>query len=46
VETTPEAIVDNSNRPVDNNYYTLYGVKVEHPTKGIYIHRGKKIIIK
>lgn len=46
VETAPETVVDNSNRPVDNNYYTLYGVKVENPSKGIYIHRGKKIIIK
>ena len=32
----------------DNNgtYYTLQGVKVNHPTKGIYIQNGKKIIIK
>lgn len=30
----------------DNAYYTLQGVKVSHPTKGIYIHKGKKVIIK
>lgn len=26
--------------------YTLQGVRVDHPTKGIYIQNGKKIIIK
>lgn len=30
----------------NNSYYTLQGVKVSHPTKGIYIHNGKKMIIK
>lgn len=30
----------------DNAYYTLQGIKVLHPTKGIYIHNGKKIVIK
>ena len=30
----------------DNNYYTLQGVKVANPEKGIYIHKGKKIVIK
>lgn len=27
-------------------YYTLSGMKVEHPTKGIYIRNGKKVVIK
>jgi len=27
-------------------YYTIQGVKVTHPTKGIYIHNNKKVIIK
>ena len=27
-------------------YYNLNGVKVENPTKGIYIHNGKKVVIK
>ena len=31
---------------VDDSYYTLQGVRVDNPTKGIYIHRGKKVIIK
>lgn len=30
----------------DNAYYTLQGFKVLRPTKGIYIHNGKKIVIK
>lgn len=30
----------------DGAYYTLQGVKVEKPTKGIYVHNGKKVIIK
>lgn len=30
----------------DNAYYTLQGVKVLRPTKGIFIHNGKKIVIK
>ena len=36
--------------PADNisngEYYTLQGVKVAHPTKGVYIHNGKKVVIK
>ena len=34
--------------PASNNgeYYTLQGVKVSHPTKGVYIRNGKKVIIK
>ena len=30
----------------DNAYYTLQGVKVLRQTKGIFIHNGKKIVIK
>ena len=30
----------------DESYYNLMGVKVEHPQKGVYIHEGKKIIVK
>ena len=30
----------------DNAYYTLQGVKVVNPAKGIYIHNGKKVVIK
>ena len=35
------------NTTVDDKYYTLSGVQVAKPsTKGIYIHNGKKIVIK
>lgn len=30
----------------DGAYYTLSGVRVENPTKGLYIQNGKKVIIK
>ncbi len=30
----------------DDAYYTLQGMKVSRPIKGIYIHNGKKMIIK
>ena len=30
----------------DGEYYTLQGVKVNNPTKGVYIRNGKKVIIK
>ena len=33
-------------KSADKAYYTLQGVKVIRPTKGIYIHGGKKILIK
>ena len=34
------------NAKADKAYYTLSGIKVTAPTKGIYIHQGKKVIIK
>ena len=30
----------------DDCYYSLTGVKVERPSKGIYIYKGKKVMIK
>lgn len=30
----------------DNAYYTLQGIRVSKPSKGIFIHNGKKIIIR
>ena len=35
-----------ADKPADNAYYTLQGIRVEKPTKGIYIHNGKKIVVK
>lgn len=31
---------------VDNAYYTLQGVRVAKPGKGVFIHNGKKIVVK
>ncbi len=30
----------------NNKYYNLQGIEISHPVKGIYIHNGKKIIVK
>ncbi len=30
----------------DDNYYNLQGQQVTHPTRGIYIHRGKKMVVR
>lgn len=34
----------NTESVSDNGYYTLQGVKVAHPQKGVYVKNGKKII--
>lgn len=44
-ETT--GIKELETKKVNNNkYYNLQGIEVAHPVKGIYIHNGKKIIVK
>ncbi len=30
----------------DNVYYNLQGMRVSHPQKGMYIHNGKKVIVR
>ena len=35
----------NRNQKKDGAYYSLDGVKVENPSKGIYIKNGKKVIL-
>ena len=30
----------------DGVYYTLQGVKVQRPTKGVYVRNGKKVVVK
>ena len=35
----------NGNRSEEGAYYTLNGVKVENPSKGIYIKNGRKIVL-
>ncbi|SEA27804.1 Flavodoxin [Prevotella sp. tc2-28] len=35
----------NGNRLENGEYYSLNGVKVENPSKGIYVKNGKKVIL-
>lgn len=44
-ETTGISDVETAVK-ADNNFYTLTGVKVANPSKGIFIHNGKKVVIK
>lgn len=46
--STPTAIkeINNSVESNDNSFYNLQGMKVSKPSKGIYIYRGRKVIIK
>lgn len=43
-----ENIENNSeqNSAQNSAWYTLQGQRVEHPSKGIYIHRGKKVVLR
>ena len=34
------------NSTQNSAWYTLQGQRVEHPSKGIYIHRGKKVVLR
>lgn len=43
-ETT--GIKNVTSESVDGGYYTLQGVKVAQPQKGVYVKNGKKVIIK
>ena len=45
-ETTGISELKNNVSNTDAAYYTLQGVKVAKPVKGIYIYQGKKVIIK
>lgn len=38
--------VSNIIKEQDNNYYTLQGIRVKNPSKGVYIKNGKKVIVK
>ncbi|MBQ7422882.1 MAG: leucine-rich repeat domain-containing protein [Prevotella sp.] len=45
--TTAIDKISTTDEQQDNSYYTLQGAKVKAPTsKGIYIHNGKKVIVK
>ena len=39
-------MVAPAKKVMDDAYYTLQGMKVLRPTKGIYIHHGKKVVVK
>ena len=39
-----EGVADGA-RPGDGAYYTLGGVRVENPSKGIYIRNGRKVVV-
>lgn len=45
-ETTGISELKDNSSNIDAAYYTLQGVKVVKPVKGIYIHQGKKVIVK
>ena len=45
-ETTGISELKDNSSNIDAAYYTLQGVKVVQPVKGIYIHQGKKVIVK
>ena len=38
--------VSNVINKQDSNYYTLQGIRVKNPSKGVYIKNGKKVIVK
>ena len=42
--TLPSVVAQPSQQ--DDAYYTLQGVRVSHPTSGIFIHKGRKIVMK
>ena len=42
--TQPSVVAQPSQQ--DDAYYTLQGVRVSHPTSGIFIHKGRKIVMK
>ena len=46
-EEGPSAVEEiNAAQQQDNRYYNLMGIPIEAPTSGIYIHNGKKILVK
>ena len=45
-EGTVTLVIPAAETVQDGVYYTLQGLKVEHPTKGVYIRNGKKVVVK
>lgn len=48
IDNTATAIDGITNNPVvkDDAYYNLQGVKVQRPQHGVFIHNGKKVVLK
>ena len=48
VEDGTTAIQNVTTHPAttDDAWYTLQGVRVAQPTRGLYIHNGKKVVVK
>ena len=51
IKQTHEPVTDGiggivENVTTDDGYYTLTGVKVNRPVKGVYIHKGKKVVVR
>ena len=46
IPTGIDDVYENNDTHHSNLYYDLQGRIVEHPTRGIYIHNGKKVFIK
>lgn len=45
-EVTGIADLDAAQRAADDAWYTLSGVQVQRPQQGIYIHNGKKVVVR
>ena len=45
-EAPTDGISDISAADTDNAYYTLSGIKVARTQKGVYIHHGKKVVVR
>lgn len=44
-ETTGVNEVAPTTQASDEDYYTLSGIKTRKPTRGIYIHQGRKVVV-
>ena len=46
VPTAIENVMTNIEKYGDGAWYTVQGIRVDKPTKGVFIHNGKKVVIK
>ena len=44
--TAIETVKGDVERAADGAWYTIQGVRVDKPSKGIFIHNGKKVVVK